>query len=356
MNNEAGAEGYVRDIPDTIWYARCPVPTAAGIAIQKGWLDAAFAEDSIKIRSLRHSQDPEIRQSHYTHSLDNSFRQGGNGPALYARSDDKDTVLLGLHWVPQYQAILSLPESGVTSLKELKGRRLALPRRVNDPIDYWRATAMQGYQNILRHGGLDLDDVELVDLPITSRYVDTDVQMRDDLPPAARTVKLQTREMTALLRGEVDAMFAYSVWGAEVRSQIGAVEVFSSIDLPLAQQINNEAPATLTVSGGIVRRHPELVSKYLEMLVSASAWAKQHSDAARRAMAIETGAAEYWLELGVGQDFSQRLDFSFNEDLMRALDRRKSFLIEFGFMKNDFDIWEWADPRPLESALGRKKI
>ena len=107
-------------LPRTIWYTRCPVPTASGIAIQKGWLKEAFASEGIAVRSMRHSHDPKTRESHYTHTLEDSFRQGGNTPALFARSEGKDTVLLGLHWIPQYQAILSLPGSGLTKLKQLK--------------------------------------------------------------------------------------------------------------------------------------------------------------------------------------------------------------------------------------------
>ena len=71
-------------LPRTIWYTRCPVPTAAGIAIQKGWLKDTFAAEGIAVSSMRHSQDPKTRESHYTHTLDDSFRQGGNTPALFA--------------------------------------------------------------------------------------------------------------------------------------------------------------------------------------------------------------------------------------------------------------------------------
>lgn len=341
------------NFPSTVWYTRCPVPTAAGIAIQKGWLQEAFAPDGIQIRSMRHSQEPKIRESHYTHTLDNSLRQGGNAPALFARSEGKDTVLLGLHWIPQYQSILSLPESGITTVNQLKGRRLALPRRVNDAIDFWRATALQGYHNALTLAGLELSDVELVDLPIKMSYVHEDVEITDALTPAPRSIKFQTREMTALLKGEVDAMFGYSVWGAAVRGQINAVEVFAFDGVPMEQQINNGAPETLTVSGGLLRDHPELVERYIVQLIMAADWAKQNKDAARRAVAIETGSAEYWLDKGCGADFADRLHFSLDQSLINALNVRKKFLLDHGFMRQDFDISDWADPRPLTNAMKR---
>jgi ABC-type nitrate/sulfonate/bicarbonate transport system substrate-binding protein len=352
MNKPLGPKPSGSPLPHTIWYTRCPVPTASGIAIQKGWLKDAFAPDGIDVRSMRHAQDPKTRESHYTHTLDNSFRQGGNTPALFARSEGKDTVLLGLHWIPQYQAILTLPESGITKIHQLKGRRLALPRRVNDAIDFWRATALQGYQNALRLDGLELSDVELVDLPIEASYVDSDVEITESLTAAPRLSKYQTREMTALLRGEVDAMFGYSVWGASIRSQISATEIVNLSRHPsLKTQVNNGAPETLTVSGALLREHPELVERYVAQLVRAAAWASENEDSARRAIAIETGAAEYWLDEGCQPDVAHRLAFSLDEPLVEALEMRKNFLLEFGFFEHDFNIRAWMDPRPLQNAL-----
>src|SRR4051794_18222477 len=98
MNKPFDSRRHDARLPSTLWYTRCPVPTAAGIAIQKGWLKEAFAADGIDVLSMRHSQDPKTRESHYTHTLEDSFRQGGNTPALFARSEGRDTVLLGLHW------------------------------------------------------------------------------------------------------------------------------------------------------------------------------------------------------------------------------------------------------------------
>jgi len=354
MNQMLSASMPGSRFPDTIWYTRCPVPTASGIAIQKGWLTEAFSSEGIAIRSMRHSQDPKIRESHYTHTLDDSFRQGGNAPSLFARSEGKDTVLLGLHWIPQYQAILSLPGSGLTQLEQLRGRRLALPRRLNDEIDFWRATTLQGYQNILRLAGLDLPDVELVDLPVERSYVEEDVEITDALTPAPRLIKFHTCEMTALLRGEVDVMFGYSVWGASVRSQLSAVEIFNlSRHVSMDVQINNGAPETLTVSGRLLREHPDLVERYVAQLVRAADWASQNEDAARRAIAIETGSAEYWLDEGCKPDVTKRLGMSLDENLVKALEVRKNFLLEFGFLRRDFDIREWIDPRPLQNAMRR---
>lgn len=95
------------------------------------------------------------------------------------------------------------------------------------------------------------------------------------------------------------------------------------------------------------------MERYVTQLVRAAGWASQNEDSARRAIAIETGSAEYWLDEGCGPDVAHQLAFSLDDELVKALEARKNFLLEFGFMRRDFDIHEWMDPRPLQNALKR---
>lgn len=339
--------------PDTLWYTRCPVPTASGIAVQNGWLDQTFAPHGIAVTSLRHSVDRATRESHFTHTLDNSFRQGGNAPAIYARSEGRDTVLIGLQWVPQYEGIIALPGSGIKTVGDLVGRRLALPRRLNDKIDFWRSIGLQGYHNALATAGLTLDDVILVDLPVVESFVDP-IPGADGSFGPARLVRQHQAELAALLRGEVDAVFAYSVWGVALREQLGAAEIINLArtgDPALA--VNNGQPKTLTVSGGLLREHPDLVDDYLATLVRAADWASRNQDAARRAIARETGSAEHWLDEGTAPDIAARLSISLDAPLVQALTVRKDFLLKHGFIAGDVDIGGWIDPRPLERVRAR---
>jgi hypothetical protein len=50
---------------DTLWYTRCPVPTAFSVAIHLGWIDAEFAQDKIDIASLLRSPARATRESHF---------------------------------------------------------------------------------------------------------------------------------------------------------------------------------------------------------------------------------------------------------------------------------------------------
>ena len=142
----------------------CPVPTATSIAYDQGWLADEFAADGIGIASLQDERGASLRESHFTHDLPTLIREGGNVPALWARSRGAATRLIGLTWVDEYQAILAAPGSSISSPIGLAGQRLALPDR-GGSIDFWRAMALRGHHAALAVAGLHPDDVSYVDVP-----------------------------------------------------------------------------------------------------------------------------------------------------------------------------------------------
>ena len=85
-------------ILEKLWYTRCPVPTGLGIAVEHGWLNAAFAPFGTRIESLRETSDQAVRAAHFDHTLQDSIRHGGNIPAIWARSAGAPTRVLGLSW------------------------------------------------------------------------------------------------------------------------------------------------------------------------------------------------------------------------------------------------------------------
>jgi ABC-type nitrate/sulfonate/bicarbonate transport system substrate-binding protein len=340
------------NLPDTLWYTRCPVPTATSIAIQKGWLPDAFKADGIALNPLRVSSDDKVRESHFTHSQENSFREGGNIPPLYAKSQGTDTALIGLAWTPQYQGILTLPDSGIQTVADLKGRRLALPHRVNDTIDFWQASSLQGYAHALKSVNLSLSDVTLVDLPVEERFLDKGQGTGIGVISVGQIHRHHTRELIALLKGEVDAIFAYSAWGVLIKEQFSAVEVINLAKVSdIHLQVNNGQPKTLTVSRGLLRNHPELVDRYVFELLKAARWAKQNASEARRIIALEIGSAEYFIDEGTSEAIEQNLELSLDQRLIDFIAYRKESLLKFGYLKNDFNLEDWIDRGPIERAL-----
>jgi ABC-type nitrate/sulfonate/bicarbonate transport system substrate-binding protein len=326
-----------------IFHTVCPVPVAAIL----GQIEKEFALFGAPIKSLQASSDRDTRESHFVHRIDNLFRQGGNAPALYAKSSGSQTKLVALSYASQYQGLLALPQSDIKSLKDLKGKRLALPRRFREPIDFWRSISLQGYENALRTVGLSLSDVTLVDLPTDDSF--SDRPTNDRLSRAGELIRQHQRETVAWLNGEVDAIFAYSAWGAFLREQFSARVLIDLNALTLKEKINNGAPKTLTVSTKLLEERPELVERYLFEALKSAHWARKNGAEARRIIASKSGVIEALLNEGV----EQTLDISLDENLIEALVLRKEFLLKRGFIPNDFDIREWIDPAPLEKAIGQ---
>jgi len=153
------------NVIDTLWYTRCPVPTPLGLASQLGWFNEEFGGEGIAIKTLQETSDPNVRESHYDHHLINSFRQGGNVPAIWAKAQGADTRVIGLNWIDEAQLILTLPNSGIKTSAYLRGHRLALPKH-NNTIDHARAGALRAFTATLELAGINESDVEFVDIEI----------------------------------------------------------------------------------------------------------------------------------------------------------------------------------------------
>jgi ABC-type nitrate/sulfonate/bicarbonate transport system substrate-binding protein len=338
---------------ESLWYTRCPVPTASSVAIDHGWLDDEFAADDITISSLLASTKREVRESHFDHMQAGSFRQGGNIPPIWTRSRDEDVALIGLTWVDEYQAILTLPETGIRSVADLRGRRLGLPSRVNDQIDFFRAMCLRGFLTALSFEGMDEKDVELVDLPVGETYIGANPATHTGtLWAGGSRARRQHAEAFALIRGEVDAIYTAGAAGAHLAAFLGAHEVVEFGFHPDRQaRIGNMTPAALTVSGALSRDRPDLVARYVKRLLRAADWAAQNPRETALIVAADVAAPLEWVEAGHGSDFHTKFTPDLSDESIDALISQKDFLLKWGFIEHDFDVRGWVEPKPLEMAL-----
>ena len=330
----------------TLWYTRCPMPTASGLAIELGWLDEEFATNGIEVLSLRASADRAVRESHFTHSQDDSFREGGNTPPIWSRSQGADTRLIGMTWIDQYQTIVALPASGIRKPADLRGRRLGVPRHLNDQIDFWRGKSLRGILTALELVGLSRDDVELVDLSEEETFLgDEEASRSGTLWSAKRQMAILRAEAFALVRGEVDAINLTGARGAMLEALLGAVRVVDLGGHPDPEvRISNGIPMAFTVSGALVRECPDLARRYLDTVRRAARWAREHQSETRRIIARELGDAEEWVELAYGDGLYSNLEPSLSDNLLRAMDNQQRFLHAHGFIDQEIDVWEWAAP------------
>lgn len=329
-----------------IWYTRCPVPTPVGLAAQLGYLEEGFRKDGVTLKSIIDSPDRNIRQSHFNHTLDWSFRHGGNVPPIRARSEGRRTRLVGITWTDEFQAIITLPQTGIKTTKDLKGRRFGIASRPEGIVDFMRATALKGLVSALSLEGLSPSDVEIVDITLTES-----VLASQEGPSLFGLKRRQAygEEIAALIRGEVDAIYVKGTAGINVANLIGAVEVAEFGFHPDPKiRINSGSPRVLTVDELLADERPDLVHRLLDAIFRASAWAEAHPDEARRFVAREAGATEEQVLAANGADIHRHLGLGLQPDLVDAVEHYKSFLFEWGFLAADFSLADWIDRRHID--------
>ena len=337
--------------PAKLWYTRCPVPSPLGIAARQGWLAETFAQDGIAIESIIDSKDRSVRESHFDHHLAWSFRQGGNIPPIWARASGRDTRLVAITWTDEFQALITLPGSGITSAAQLAGKRIAIPRRVNDLIDFHRATALKGTVSGLSLAGLTHEDVTLVDLPIEESVI---IAAGEPSLHGLRRRHPYFTEVQALVRGEADAIFVKGAEGIVVANLIGAEVVadFGSHPDPKVR-INNGTPRTLTVDAALADQRPDLVVRLLGVVERAGQWAAQHPDETLRFVAREIGTTEEAVLASNGPEVHRHLGLGLEAPLVDAIGHFKDFLLAWGFLPRDFALDAWVDARPLARLRSR---
>lgn len=329
-----------------LWYTRCPVPTPLGLAVQLGYFRDEFAPEGLELKSLQESLDPTIKESHFDHTLSNSFRQGGNIPAIWARANGRQTRVIGLNWTDESLLVITLPSSGIVGPRDLKDRRLALPVN-HGSIDFNRATALRAYDKVLELEGLSLKNVELVDVIAAPQ-----AEGGSDVDASGRRIRHRSgyqAEIRALLNGDVDAIFVKGVYGVEIARALAAHVVTDIGFHPDPKvRINNGAPRTLTVDQDLLDARPDIVARFLKRIVEAGQWARKHPSETHSFIAHETSSFPDLVRAAYGENVHQNLDTFLSEESIDALVDFKDFLFRHGFLKSDFDARQWVSYKAFE--------
>ncbi|WP_330254460.1 ABC transporter substrate-binding protein [Nocardia sp. NBC_00565] len=328
---------------ETLWYTRCPVPTASGLAHSLGWLGDTAAEAGLQFGVLQDA-GPELAAHHFLHDLSGLVREGGNVPAIAARAQGSPTRLIGLTWIDEAQAILVGPESEVATPAELAGLRVGIPAWAQDQArSFPRAMALHGFAGALRLGGLTLADVRVVEVG-----VERNPQVRTETQSVRRTTTWGVEE---LLRGAVDAIYVKGARAQEIAREHG-LRVAVNLDATENKRlrVNNGTPRPITVHADLLESRPEVVVGFLAQSLRAANWAAGDLDGVRAVLQRETLSGPEGVAAAYGADFHKDLHPSLSDERVELIGVQKQFLYTHGFLAADFDLESWVAREPLARA------
>jgi ABC-type nitrate/sulfonate/bicarbonate transport system substrate-binding protein len=332
-------------------YTICPVFTGSNVAAELGWLDEEFEKAGVKLTYLRSLPDDIGWLPHYSHRLENLFRDGGANPALWAKADVQDTKLVGLTAAPFGGHVVVRAKSGLHRVEDLAGRRIGLPRSLNaEKVDWWRASAHRALVEALALHGLTAKDVQFEDVADPDVHVSGQFK-RPSQVWEARKLSFGNPEVRALAEGRVDAIFS-SHGRTETLEETGEFKVIEDLgrhpDWTL--RVSN-SPWTISVNTRLAEEHPEAVVAFLRAAIRGGRWTKANPEEAAEVLTRVTffRSARQVRRLLAATDAD--LVPSLSPRNLAGLELQKDFLLEHGYIKHDLDVRKWADPTFLEKAL-----
>jgi ABC-type nitrate/sulfonate/bicarbonate transport system substrate-binding protein len=154
---------------------------------------------------------------------------------------------------------------------------------------------------------------------------------------------------TALEKGTIDAMYMQSGPLSQLSEMTGK---FTSIE-DLSKypdwrlQVAN-IPAVITCSDVMAEKHPELAVTFLKGMIKAGRWANAHKAAAAEILDKQT----FYRDVEATLEGIKPIDLVPNLSPQNLVSVKigKDFMLKKGYIKNDFDVQEWAAPGFLEQA------
>lgn len=213
----------------------------------RGTLEETLKKEGIAVRWVEFPAGPQMLEGLNVGSID--LAATGDAPPAFAQAAKADLVYLGHSPAnPKTEAIVVPAASAIHSVKDLKGKRVALNK--GSDVNYLLIAA--------------LEEASLTYKDITPVY----------LPPADARAAFQ--------KGAVDAWVIWDPYLAEVEASTGARQVRNAEGLVPHYTF-------YLASRKFADGEPETAKKVLDELGTLSNWANEHQDEAAAILAHSTG-------------------------------------------------------------------
>jgi ABC-type nitrate/sulfonate/bicarbonate transport system substrate-binding protein len=339
-----------------VYYTNCPLVSASNVDQELGWTKEEYKKIGVKYAFLRSDRRNDW-YSHYIHNLDNMIRFGGLFPPVNVHADIRRTRLLGVTHVYEGGVMMVRARDDIYRMTELKGKKIGLSKSMNQiKNDWWRIQEEQGIELMLRINGMTRNDVEIVEFP----YADDWYNNPDMLDPMENPSELwlkrdHKRDLafrpleTALEKGLIDAMYCQSKvlsCLSELTGNFKAIEDLSKYPDWTLQVAN--VPAVITCSDVMAEKYPELAVTFMKGMIKVGRWANEHKHAAAAILDKQT----FYKDVEDTYEGIRLVDMvpNLSPQNLVSVEIGKDFMLSHGYIKNDFDVNEWAAPEFLEQA------
>ena len=340
-----------------VYYTNCPLVSASNVDQELGWTKEEYKKIGVKFAYFRSKAETDW-YPHYIHNQENLIRFGGMFPPINVHADIRRTRLLGVTHVPREGGVMIVrAKDDIYRMQELKGKKIGLSKSMNRiKNDWWRIQEEQGIELMLRMNGMTRDDVEIVEFP----YADDWYNSPDMLKPIENPSEWQLSRdhkhdlafrplETALEKGVIDAMYSQSGPLSVLTEATGKFAIIEDLSMrpDWRLQVAN-IPATITCTDVMAEQHPELVVAFMKGMIKVGRWANRNKYATAEILDKQT----YYLDVEDTYRGIKHVDMVPNLSPlnMASVGVGKDFMLSHGYIKNDFDVNEWAAPEFLEQA------
>jgi ABC-type nitrate/sulfonate/bicarbonate transport system substrate-binding protein len=340
-----------------VWYTNCPLVSASNVDQELGWTREEYKKICVKYDYFRNTRENDF-YPHYIHNLDNLIRFGGMFPPIQVHADIRRTRLLGVTHVPyEGGAMMVRARDNIYRLKDLKGKKIGLSKSLNTiKNDWWRIQEQQGIELMLRMNDMTLKDVQIVEFPYPDDWYNDPKMLEPLYNPSDLWIQrdhkhdLAFRPLeTALLEDKVDAIYTQSKVLQHIQEATGKLKAIEDLSRypDWTLQVAN-IPATITCTDMMAEQHPELAVAFLKGMIRVGRWANENKHAAAAILDKQT----YYLDAEDTYRGIKDVDMvpNLSPQNLAAVEIGKDFMLSHDYIKNDFDVEEWAAPQFLEQA------
>jgi sulfonate transport system substrate-binding protein len=207
----------------------------------KGWMEEEFAKDGIKVEWVLSLGSNKALEFLNGNSVD--FGSSAGAAALLAKANGVPIKSVYIFDKPEWTALVTLKDSPIHKVEDLKGKRIAVTRGTDPHIFLLRALALHGLKS---------QDVKMVLLQ----------------HPDGRV---------ALERGDVDAWAGLDPYMAQTELEKGSRLFFRNADL--------NTWGFLSTREDFAQAHPDIVERVLTVYEKARKWSLAHPDELRAIVA-----------------------------------------------------------------------